>query len=91
MCGSIEEIIGAAMTKRPAQVDEADVDQLIDILFKDSPTSSPTDLTAEARAELAQKFALGYAKAKGMSAAWGKELARKVHKRALWNTPSTKS
>jgi hypothetical protein len=76
------------MTHQPAEVDEADVAQLLDAFNKSLQTDPSGTLTAEARADAAKSFALNQARARGMSDEWGKELARKVHQRALWKAPS---
>ena len=66
-------------------MDKADVDEFVELHLKNFDPK----LTPETRADLAEQFALNYSKLKGMSPAWAKELARKVHQRALWLTKET--
>jgi hypothetical protein len=74
-----------AMSNKQAHVDDADVDELVSLLTRNS---GRTNLTAESRADLAHKFALSFAKLKGHSTEWAKELARRVRQRMLWVKPS---
>ncbi len=72
-----------ATKRRSPVVDDSDVDQIVAMLTP-KEGAKPSRLAAEQRADLAHDFALNYARLHGTTAAWARELARRVRRRFLW-------
>jgi hypothetical protein len=66
-------------------IDDADVQRLAEFFLKAPEFAAAS---AETRAEIAYRLALGISKINGHSKTYSAELARKVRDRVLWGKPS---